>query len=117
MVSPKVRSPSIWFGSATRISRQIDSASSGSFKYRYNSALAIASPIPDLEMVFSFRSMQPPSVRPGFQLIRRSADLSCDPHQRIVITIDDALLQRNDGIVRDMDVLRTNFRAALRNIA
>src|SRR5271154_144874 len=49
--------------------------------------------------------------------VRRSADLSRDPHQRIVISVHDALLQRNDGIVRDMDVLGTNFRAALRNIA
>src|SRR5262250_1407516 len=37
--------------------------------------------------------------------------------QRIVEVVDDPLLQRDDRVVRDADVLRADFRAALRDVA
>jgi hypothetical protein len=37
--------------------------------------------------------------------------------QRIIVFIHDAFLQRNNSIVRDRDVLGTNFSAALRDVA
>src|SRR5258707_1347355 len=103
-------------GSAAKTSRQIDSASSGSFTYRYNSAFAIASGIPDFEMVFSFRSR--PIRAPCERLrLRRSSDFADNPHQRIVELVHYAFLQRNDRVVRNVDVLRTNLRATFRDVA
>ena len=37
--------------------------------------------------------------------------------QRIVVAIDDAFLQRNDGVVGDVNVLRAHARAALGDVA
>src|SRR5678815_448324 len=40
-----------------------------------------------------------------------------DPSERIVKLVHDALLERNDGVVRDRDVLGTDLRAALGDVA
>src|ERR1700732_391499 len=110
-------------GSAAKTSRQIDSASSGSFKYPTNSAFAIASGIPDFEMVFSFTSMGPPwssttrkFCHPALTL-PRSSNLTHNPNQRIVKLVYHPLLQGNDRVIRNMDILRADLRAAFRYVA
>src|SRR5260221_12747516 len=93
-------------GSADNTSRQIDSASSGSFKYRYNSAFAIASGIPDFEMVFSFRSR--PIRAPCERLrLRRSSDFADNPPQRIVELAHYAFIQRTNPVAPIGSVLLT----------
>src|SRR5579872_7001223 len=107
----------------------------------------MASPIPDLEIVFNFRSIlilltwddhnrgslirfrvgagfSPPS-RTGSQVTTRNKrnapslapDFPRDPNQRIVIPIHNALLQRNNRVVRNVNLFGTDFRAAFRDVA
>src|SRR5690349_15277827 len=40
-----------------------------------------------------------------------------DHPERVVVAVRDALLQRDDRVVRDLDVLGTDLRAALRDVA
>ena len=48
---------------------------------------------------------------------RRAGQLAPEPKDRIVIPVDDALLQGNDGIVGDRDRLRADFGAAFGDVA
>src|SRR6187431_1620156 len=50
-------------------------------------------------------------------LLLAAAEEALEQAQGIVELIHDAFLQRDDCVVRDRDVLRTNLRAALRDIA
>src|SRR5207248_516771 len=111
MASPRSRSAVCSPGSTASTSRQIDSASPGSFSSRYQSALAVASGIASLEMVFNWCSMTPPSS--SFP----TEDLAQELRQRVVEVVDDALLQRNDRVVRDVDVLGADLGAALGDVA
>src|ERR1700730_547667 len=81
----------------------------------------MASGMPAFEMVFRSNSMRTSfSVSLSLVLL---ACLFCPsnlPHQHeygIIKFVDHALLQRNDRIVRDVDILRTHFRAAFSNVA
>src|SRR6476619_7435514 len=47
----------------------------------------------------------------------RSADEAHECTQRIVMPVDDALLERNDRVVGNGDVFGTHLRAALRDVA
>src|SRR3990170_2520443 len=46
-----------------------------------------------------------------------TADLAQDPAHRVVVAVGYAFLERDDGVVRDVDVLRTDLGAALRDVA
>jgi hypothetical protein len=46
-----------------------------------------------------------------------SSDLSHQPQHRIIELIHYALFERNNGVIRDVDFFRANFRAALCDIA
>src|ERR1035438_9248897 len=46
-----------------------------------------------------------------------STDLSTQPRDRVVVGVDDALLQRDDGVIGDVDVLGTDLGAALGDVA
>src|SRR5882724_5702980 len=48
---------------------------------------------------------------------RAPADLGAEPDQRIVLAADDALLQRNQRVVGDLDVLGADLGAALGDVA
>src|SRR6266571_4123157 len=48
---------------------------------------------------------------------RAADELAEDPAEGVVELVRDALLERNDGVVRDMDILRADLRAALRDVA
>src|SRR6266496_6655805 len=48
---------------------------------------------------------------------RASADLGAEPEQRVVFAADDALLQRNQRVVGDLDVLGADLGAALGDVA
>src|SRR5256885_12697625 len=55
---------------------------------------------------------------PGNRLaLRRSTNLPHHPKQRVVVLVHDALLQRNDGIIGDVDVFRADLRATLGYVA
>src|ERR1700735_564702 len=103
------------------MSRQIDSASSGSLSERYSSAFATASGIPAFEMVFSLNSIEPPLASTRFWSCCRT--LFCPsylPHQHehgIVKFVDNTLLQRNDRIIRNVNLLGAHFRTALGDVA
>ncbi len=47
---------------------------------------------------------------------RRAANLANKHEQRIIELIHHSLLQRDDGIVGDMDIFRADFRAALSDV-
>src|SRR6266853_338837 len=85
-------------------SRQVLSASAGSFRRRYRSALASVLGTASGDKVFSSNMLT-------------SAEHSQQLHEWIVQLVDDALFQRNDGVVRNGDAFRTHFRAALRDVA
>src|SRR6478736_1077630 len=57
----------------------------------------------------------------GSALSGRSAlaatDLRAQPHERVVVTADHALLHRDDRVVGDLDVLGADLGAALRDVA
>src|SRR4029453_2003421 len=93
------------------MSRQIDSASPGSFRYRYSSALAIASGMAALEIGLRFSCI----VR--LLSCLPSANLSKKPRNRIVMVFDYALLQRDDCVVCDVNIFRTDLCAALGDVA
>src|SRR6202030_2224715 len=103
-------------GSTERMSRQIDSASPGSFKLRYSSALESASEIPPFEIDLSLSSMRSPS-RAGSGLALLAPELAQEPSERVVEIVHDAFLQGDDRVIRDVDVLRAHFRAAFRDVA
>src|SRR5215510_9560088 len=44
-------------------------------------------------------------------------DLSCQPEERIEIAVHHPLLERNDAVVGDLNVLRTDLGAAARDVA
>src|SRR3990170_6214852 len=46
-----------------------------------------------------------------------TADLAQDPAHRVVVAVRHPFLERDDGVVRDVDVLRTDLGAALRDVA
>jgi hypothetical protein len=46
-----------------------------------------------------------------------AADLADKHEQRIIIIIHNPLLERDDGVVGDVDIFWTNFGAALGDIA
>src|SRR5262249_35990251 len=46
-----------------------------------------------------------------------AAQLPEHPHDGVVVVVDHALLQRNDRVVGDLDVLRADLGAALRDVA
>src|SRR5262249_52438072 len=59
-------------------------------------------------------------MKASFRDAWRTSYLPKDPEQglkRIVEPVNDALLQRNDRVVGDRDVFRTNFRTTLCDIA
>src|SRR5207247_4002964 len=98
----------------------MDSASSGSFRKRYSSALESAASTPSGEIDFSFNSIGPPSLI--FEQLFRSRfscipDFSDQPKQRIVELIHHTFFQRNDCVIGDANCLGANLCAALRNIA
>src|SRR5882762_11075624 len=72
----------------------MDSASSGSFKYRYNS-----------------------EVSPSRLALPCSSNFTHNPEQRVVELVHHPLLQRNDGVIRNMDIFRTNLCATFRYVA
>src|SRR5713226_6223539 len=74
----------------------------------------MASAIPAFEIDFSSYFMAPPSARPRGS---RTTDLANQHKQRIVKLIHHSLLQRNDGVVGDMNFFRANFRTALGDVA
>src|SRR3982750_1844011 len=50
-------------------------------------------------------------------LFLSSLQFTQEPPHWIVMVVDHALLQRNDSVIRNMDILRTNLCAALGNRA
>src|SRR5262245_35706814 len=78
-----------WFsGSAARMSLQMDSASSGSFRNRYSSTFEKASSMPSLEIVFNLRSMENPLGRLSLFAVRKNhhSYLSATREQRTTIS-------------------------------
>src|SRR5271170_5503920 len=67
------------------------------------------------------RRGQPITRLAGRWVSRRAAALLEDPaeqaHHRIVVGVGDALLERDDGVVGDLDVLRADLGAALGDVA
>jgi hypothetical protein len=45
---------------------------------------------------------------------RAAGDLAAQPHQRVILAADDSLLERDQGVVGDLDVLRADLGAAQR---
>src|SRR3954464_11906172 len=94
-------------GSTCKMSRQMLSASPGSFSRRYRSAFASAAGTPSFDMGFRLNlSMITSRAKHPQQL--------CD---RIVKAIDDPLLERDDGILRDRNVFGTDFCTAPCDVA
>src|ERR1700676_1515023 len=126
MVKPSKRVASCWPASTARISRQIDSAFSVSFRERSHSTLASGSAMPAFEINFSCLCMSPPAGRtPPYRnaLQKASCSLLCAENlahhhgERIVELIHDAFFQRDDGVVRDVNVFGTDFRATFGDVA
>src|SRR5690242_8888746 len=80
------------------------SASAGSLSRRYRSALASARGTASGDSVFSSNMVT-------------SAKYSQQLRHGIVQLVDDALLERDDGVVGDRDAFRADLRAAFRDIA
>src|ERR1700733_2131728 len=72
----------------------------------------MASGIPAVEIRLSLYSMAIPSTLDFL----RAANLADKHEQRIVELIHDPLLQRNDGVVGDMDIFGTDLSAALGDV-
>src|SRR5207302_2433498 len=95
--------------SVRRMSRQMLSASCGSLSNRYRSALAIALGMAawliglssNMTASFSARGAQQPDQAP----------------QRIVDLVHHALLERDDGVVGDVDAFRAHAGTALGDVA
>src|ERR1700682_5132451 len=75
----------------------------------------MASGIPSFEMVFNLNSMGSPS--PSAEFLFGASDLPDQHEHRIIKFIHDALLQRNDRIVCNVDLLGAHFRTALGVVA
>src|SRR5262249_4463289 len=63
------------------------------------------------------RIQEPWTVNREPSTIRSSSEFPPDPPQWIVELVDDAFLQRNDGVVGDVNVLGTDFGTALGDVA
>src|SRR3954469_20510291 len=85
-------------------SRQMLSASAGSFKRRYRSAFARALGTASSDKVLSSNMLA-------------SAEHPQQLRDRIVQLIDDALFERNDSVVGNSDPFRAHLRAALGDVA
>src|SRR6202795_2359403 len=86
----------------------------------------MASGMPAFEMVFNLNSMSLNSIRTSvtvspilvwFLSLFRPSNLPNQHEHGIIEFINHALLQRNDRIVRDVDLLGANFGAALGDVA
>src|SRR6266478_627172 len=85
----------------------------------------MASGMPALEIDFSWSCIKPPgseksvggTILPLHTLHFVAAKFAEEHGQRIVKLVHDALLERNDGVVGDANLLRTNFGATLRDVA
>src|ERR1700675_32327 len=86
----------------------------------------MASGMPAFEMVFNLNSMSLNSIRTSvtvspilvwFLSLFRPSNLPNQHEHGIIEFINHALLQGNDRIVRDADLLGTNFGAALGDVA
>src|SRR5579875_3908326 len=53
----------------------------------------------------------------GSALVLPTTDLRAQEQDGVVLGVDHALLQRDDPVVRDLDVLRTDLGAALGDVA
>src|SRR5271166_3114221 len=53
----------------------------------------------------------------GAGLFRAAGDLRAEPHERVVLAARDALLHGDQRVVRDLDVLGADLRAALGDVA
>src|SRR5580700_7041094 len=96
----------------------MDSASSGSFRKRYSSTLDRAESTPSGEIDFSLSSIGPPSfIWLALAWAHCISDLPHQTQQGIVKIINDPFLERNDGIVGNVDVLWADFGAALGDVA
>src|SRR5690349_15034357 len=101
-------------GSVSRASRQMLSASPGSFKSRYRSALARARGTASGERLFNSNCMATSKCR---NASIRTAEHPEHLRDGVVELIDDALLQRNDRVVGDRDALGAYLGATLRDVA
>src|SRR5579864_2266614 len=54
---------------------------------------------------------------PGDRLAAAAEQLASDPAHRVPVLVGHAFLERDDGVVRDVDVLRAHLGAALRDVA
>src|SRR5689334_3022500 len=88
------------------MSRQILSAWSGSFNSRYLSARANALGIDADDIVFRSKT-----------LLLLAKQFTEEFHDGIVVKVCDALFEWDDGVIGDLDSLRTYDRAALRYVA
>src|SRR5579885_126849 len=69
--------------------------------------------MPCFEMAFSWYSTGAPLARSS----RSAANLAYQHRDRIEVAVHHPFFQRNDGVVRDVNLLGTYFRAALRDVA
>src|SRR6476469_6624068 len=92
---------------------------------RYATALGMEELVGDTDQARS-PSRRPRARRPPRRSWRRSAapsaglppeQLAAQPHQRVVLAVDRALLQRDQRVVSDLDVLRAHLGAALGDVA
>src|SRR5262245_36040681 len=101
------------------------SACSGSFNSRYRSAFSSAAATAagriSLSAGRSDISLLLGRVRrflgERLRAHRLTTDLAQEPRDRIVVAIDDALLERDDAVVGDVDMLGAHLGAAARNVA
>src|SRR5215468_6577831 len=97
-------------GCRRRMSRQMLSASTGSFSSRYRSAFSRARGIASRERGFSSNML--PSSRPSALL-----EEAKEPHERIVRVVHHPLLERDDRVIGDGNALRAHLGAAFRDVA
>src|SRR5262245_19417020 len=58
-----------------------------------------------------------PFMGAGGRSGRAAADLISQPDQRVVLRVDDPFLERDDAVVRDLDVFGTHLRTTFRDVA
>src|SRR5207247_2098613 len=107
--SPRIRCASWFSASIASTSRQMLSASAGWFSSRYLSAFSSAAGMPLGTMCFSAYRIETVSRRPP--------EAPPEPAEGVVELVDDAFLQRNDGVIGDVDRLGADLRAALGDVA
>src|SRR5262245_59458972 len=101
-------------GATGRSTREVGSTSRSNLELRtWNS---------ELETVRTFepsnlRTFEPSNLRSCRPQSGTAGNHSKQPRHRIVETVDDPFLERNDRVVSDCDVLGTDLRAALRDVA